>query len=357
MTLTIVFTGGGTAGHVVPNIALIEELQKDNANIHYIGSKGGVEKKMIKALNIPYHEVNTGKLRRYFSWLNFSDPFKIILGICQSYVLLNRLKPDVVFSKGGFVAYPVVIGAWLNRISVVAHESDMTPGLANKLSMPFVTKICLTFAAAKKHIKHSEKVEITGTPIRQQLLHGDASKGRSFCGFNLDKPCLLIVGGSQGAEALNSCVRLALETLCQQYQVIHLCGRGKTDLSLAHHADYRQFEYVDKEMGDLLAAADMVVSRSGANALYELLALHKPHLLIPLSQRVSRGDQVQNARYFQQQGISTVINEEDLTVEMFIDAVDTLFKNKSESIKKIEALGIESATQSILTVLRDLCAK
>jgi UDP-N-acetylglucosamine--N-acetylmuramyl-(pentapeptide) pyrophosphoryl-undecaprenol N-acetylglucosamine transferase len=351
MSLTIVFTGGGTAGHVAPNIALMEDLQKDNANIHYIGSNEGVEKKMITDINIPYYAVNTGKLRRYFSWRNFSDPFKIILGVFQSYRLLHKIKPNVVFSKGGFVAYPVVIGAWLNRIPVVAHESDMTPGLANRLSMPFVTKICLTFAAAKKHLKHPEKAEITGTPIRQQLLHGDASKGLALCGFHKDKPCLLIVGGSQGAEALNACVRLSLATLCEHYQVIHLCGRGKVDPSLVNHPDYYQFDYVDKEMGDLLASADVVVSRAGANALYELLALHKPHLLLPLSQRVSRGDQVQNARYFQQQGISTVINEDELTQELFIDAINDIFRNKSDSIKKIKALGIESATKSIVSIL------
>ena len=353
MTQKIVLTGGGTAGHVTPNIALIEELQREGWQIDYVGSKDGIEQAMITAINIPYHAVSSGKLRRYFSWKNFFDPLKILLGIGQAYWLLRRLNPDIVFSKGGFVAFPVVVGAWLNRIHVVAHESDMSPGLANRLSFPFVNKICITFAAAKKHFKQQEKVEITGTPIRQELLNGDKDKGLALCGFNHDKPCLLVVGGSQGAHTMNISVRQSLDKLCQRFQVIHLCGKGKVDASLIGHTGYCQFEYAHETLADLFAASEIVISRAGANALYEILALAKPHVLIPLSERVSRGDQVQNARYFQQCGISVVISEETLTGDLLLASVDDVFAHRIDIIKKIKELAIESATMKIIAIIKE----
>lgn len=353
MNPRIIMTGGGTAGHVTPNIALIEVLQREGWQIDYVGSADGVEKTMITAINIPYHAVSSGKLRRYFSWRNFFDPFRILWGVVQAYCLMRKLKPDVVFSKGGFVAFPVVVGARLNRIPIIAHESDMSPGLANRLSFPFVNKICVTFAAAKKHFKQQEKVAVTGTPIRQQLFNGKKANGLARCGFNDEKPCLLVVGGSQGANVMNTCVRQALDKLCQQFQVIHLCGKGKVDHSLATRVGYRQFEYANEELADLFAASELVVSRSGANSLYEILALAKPHVLIPLSQKVSRGDQVQNARYFQQQGISVVVNEEALTPETLLAAIDEVIANRATIISKIKALTIESATMKIIDVIKE----
>ncbi len=349
----IVLTGGGTAGHVTPNIALIELLQQEKWEINYVGSAEGVEKAMITAIDIPYHAVSTGKLRRYFSWKNFFDPFNILLGLWQAYILLRKLKPDVVFSKGGFVAFPVVVGAWLNRIPVVAHESDISPGLANRLSFPFVNKICVTFAAAKKHFKRQENVEVTGTPIRQELFKGNKDKGLTLCGFNDSKPCLLVVGGSQGANSLNVCVRQALPSLLEHFQVIHLCGKGKLDKPLIGQVGYCQFEYANQELADLFAASELIVSRAGANALYEILALHKPHVLIPLSQRVSRGDQVQNARYFQQQGISMVVNEEELTPGSLLVAITEVRNNSCEIINKINSLGIDSASAKIVDVIKE----
>lgn len=353
MNPKIVFTGGGTAGHVTPNIALIDALLCDGWGINYVGSPDSVEQAMITAINIPYHVVSSGKLRRYFSWKNFLDPLRIVLGIGQAYRLLRNLNPDVVFSKGGFVAFPVVVGAWLNRIPIVAHESDMSPGLANRLSFPFVNKICVTFAAAKKHFKQQKKVEVTGTPIRQQLFNGNRANGLSLCGFNNDKPCLLVIGGSQGANAMNTCVRLALDSLCQRFQVIHLCGKGKVDNAYINKADYCQFEYANEELADFFAASELVISRAGANALYELLALVKPHVLIPLSQKVSRGDQVQNAHYFQQQGISVVLSDETLTPETLLTAVDEVSTHRAEIIKKIKALAIDSATMRIVAVIKE----
>jgi len=352
MAHKIVLTGGGTAGHVTPNIALIEALQHEGWQIDYIGSDG-IEKNMIQSLNIPFYAVASGKLRRYFSWKNFFDPLKIVLGILQSYFLLRKLKPDIVFSKGGFVAFPIIVGAWLNRIPSVAHESDMTPGLANRLSFPFVDKICVTFSAATKHFKNQTKVAVTGTPVRQALFAGDKQRGLVRCQFNDKKPCLLIIGGSLGANALNACVRQALQELSERFQIIHLCGRGKLDPSLDKYPGYCQFEYANEELADFFAASQVVVSRSGANSLYEILVLAKPHVLIPLSRRASRGDQIHNARYFQQQGISLVIEEETLTPERLCAVVMDAHAHEQAIIDKIKALRIESATEKVMHVIKE----
>lgn len=353
MNKRIVLTGGGSAGHVTPNIALVAPLQTNGFVVDYIGAANGVEKQMIGAISIPFHSIRSGKLRRYFSWQNFIDPFNVLCGIMQSYILLRRLQTDVVFSKGGFVALPVVIAAWLRRIPVIAHESDLTPGLANRLSFPFVQKICVTFLAAKKHFKRLDKVIVTGTPIRQELFLGDKEQGRELCGFHANKPCLLVMGGGQGSSVINQALREALDRLCEKFQVIHLCGPGKLDKSLCKRKDYIQFEYANAELPHLLALSDIVVSRSGANSLYELLALKKPHVLIPLSAKASRGDQIQNANYFKQQEISLVIEEEKLTANLLLDFIEKALANSTEIIKKIDALQIESATNKIVQLLKE----
>ncbi|ASQ46378.1 undecaprenyldiphospho-muramoylpentapeptide beta-N-acetylglucosaminyltransferase [Legionella clemsonensis] len=353
MSPRIVFTGGGTAGHVTPNLALIEILQKNNWQIDYIGSEEGVEKNMIGVLDIPYHAISSGKLRRYFSWQNFSDPLKILWGIGQAYYLLRKLKTEIVFSKGGFVAFPVVVAAWLHRIPVIAHESDMTPGLANRLSFPFVDKICVTFAAAKKHFKKQQKVEVTGTPIRSQLFNGSKKKGLSLCGFTTEKPCILVMGGSLGSVLLNRTLRETLSAICEHFQIIHLCGKGKIDDALLNKEGYCQFEYANEELADLFAASDLVISRAGANALCEILALGKPHVLIPLSAKVSRGDQIQNANYFKEQGISVVVEEEALTSHSLLMAINDVNQHKEEIVAKIKALHVESAALKIIALIKE----
>lgn len=350
----IVFTGGGTAGHVTPNIALIESFPKEHWQMTYIGSPDGVEKSMIESIGVPYHAVKSGKLRRYFSLKNFIDPLNVFIGIAQSYFLLRKIKPNVVFSKGGFVALPVVIGAFLNRIPVIAHESDISPGLANRLSFPFVDKICVTFDAAKSHFKRADKVVVTGTPIRKQLFDGDKQRGLALSGLRQDKPCILIVGGSQGSTVLNLAVRNALSQLTAHFQVIHLCGKGKLDVSLNQQIDYFQLEYANQELPDLLAASDVVISRSGANALYEILALAKPHVLIPLPLTVSRGDQIQNAAYFQNQGISTVLEDNSLSPEKLLTAVNGVFANRDVLTKRMRALNIQSATDRITALIKKI---
>lgn len=353
MSPSIVFTGGGTAGHVTPNLALISNFKRDGWTINYIGSAQGIEKAMIESINIPFHPISSGKLRRYFSFKNILDPFKILAGIIQSFCLFYKLKPDVVFSKGGFVAFPVVVGAWLNRIPVIAHESDMSPGLANKLSFPFVNKICLTFDAGKKQFKQQEKIEVTGTPIRTQLFQGNKTRGLELCGFNDQKACLLVIGGSLGAGSINNSIRSGLERLTQQFQIIHLCGKGKIDHSLTKITGYCQLEYANEELAHLFAASSIVISRAGANSLYEILALGKPHILIPLSAKVSRGDQIQNARYFHDLAISVVIQDELLNAERLVTALQEVVANQQEIKNKIKALNITSAEDRIVAIIKE----
>lgn len=353
MNTRIVFTGGGTAGHVTPNLALIEAVKAEDWHIDYIGSQDGVEKNMINSIGISYHAISSGKLRRYFSWRNFMDPFHVLAGIWQSYFILRRLKADVVFSKGGFVAFPVVFAAWLNRIPVIAHESDLSPGLANRLSFPFVNKICVTFSVARTHFKNQEKVIVTGTPVRAELFKGDKERGLSLCGFSAEKPCLLVMGGSLGSISLNRIVREILPRLNEKYQVIHLCGKGKLDAALQNHAEYCQFEYANEELPDLYAASDLVVSRAGANSLYEILALGKPHVLVPLSARVTRGDQIQNADHFARQHISVVVDDDSLSSQDLLAAIEEAGERREEIITAIKALGIASATSQIITLIKE----
>ena len=239
----IVLTGGGTAGHVTPNIAMIPRLKELGYKISYIGSYEGIEKKLIEELGIPYYGISSGKLRRYFDVKNFTDPFRVVKGFMEAKKLMKDLKPDVVFSKGGFVTVPVVIAASRKKIPTFIHESDMTPGLANKICIPFATKVCCNFPETVSHLPE-EKAVLTGTPIRQELLTGSREKGLEFTGFSPDKPVILIIGGSLGAAAVNQAVRAVLPELLQDFQVIHLCGKGKIDDSLEGTPGYVQYEYI-----------------------------------------------------------------------------------------------------------------
>jgi UDP-N-acetylglucosamine--N-acetylmuramyl-(pentapeptide) pyrophosphoryl-undecaprenol N-acetylglucosamine transferase len=349
----LVFTGGGTAGHVTPNLALIHVLASEY-DIQYIGSNTGVERKLVEAEGITYHAVQSGKLRRHFSLKTALTPFKLLLGVFQSYWLIRKLKPKLLFSKGGFVALPVVIGAWLNRVPVIAHESDLSPGLANKLSFPFVNTVCVTFDAGKNYFKNSglDKVRVTGTPIRPELLQGNREAGLAQCGFNTAKPCVLVIGGSQGAQVLNNCIREQLDDLCTRFNIIHLCGAGKLDTGLLGRTDYFQLEYANQELPNLFAACDIILSRAGANALYEILALEKPHVLVPLSRRYSRGDQIDNARYFQEKGVSVVLDEEKMTSSDVRDALDDVYARRDLIISEIKTLEIKSATETLVDLIR-----
>lgn len=344
----IVLTGGGTAGHVTPNIALLPSLKKLSYEVEYIGSYHGIERDLIESLGIPYHGISSGKLRRYLDVKNLSDPFKVIKGLGQSFRILGRLKPDIVFSKGGFVSVPVVFAAKMRRIPVIIHESDITPGLANKLAIPAAKKVCCNFPETLKYLP-SEKAVLTGSPIRQELLRGNAQTARSYCHFQGKKPVLLIIGGSTGSKVINDAIRALLPALLKNYQIIHLCGKGNVDEGLIHTEGYAQFEYVSDQLKDMFALADIVVSRAGANAICELLALHKPNILIPLSAAASRGDQILNAKSFEKQGFSYVLQEEKLTDATLLEAITQVTENKATYI---QAMKKSSQMDSIPTITR-----
>lgn len=333
---TILFTGGGSAGHVTPNLAIIERVLSEGWRVVYAGSAKGIERSLIEKQRLPYFVVATGKLRRYFSWQNFFDLLRIPLGIFQAALLCRSLRPRIVFSKGGFVAFPIVVGAWLNRVPVIAHESDLTPGLANRLSFPFARRICVTFSQCAHSFRRRDKVVVTGSPIREGLLAGDAAEGLRCCGFAGEKPVLLVLGGGLGASSINRTVRNLLPGLLKTWQVVHLRGHGKLDPELEELPGYCQFEYLNEELAHVLACAEMVISRAGANSIYELIALCKPHILIPLSKKASRGDQVVNARYFEERGLSLVIEEETLTEEVLALALEELDQKKAELKRRLQ---------------------
>lgn len=347
----IILTGGGTAGHVTPNLALLPALQKAGYEVRYIGSYQGMERKLIEQAGIPYDGISSGKLRRYFDWKNFSDPFRVLKGCSEARKLLKKYKPDVIFSKGGFVAVPVVLAAKHYKIPVIIHESDMTPGLANKICIPSAAKICCNFPETMKYLP-ADKAVLTGSPIREELLKGDRTSGLSYAHLSSDKPVLLVIGGSLGSVAVNKAVRAILPRLLNHYQVIHICGKGNLEESLIGTEGYVQYEYVDAPLKHLFAAADLVISRAGANSICELLALRKPNLLIPLSASASRGDQILNANSFEKQGFSKVLEEEALSEDTLYHAVENLYQNRQTYIHAMEQSQLNHAVTSIMELIQ-----
>ena len=351
MSKKIVLTGGGTAGHVTPNIALLPSLKAAGYEIWYIGSYNGIEERLIKEQNIPYYGIDSGKLRRYFDWKNFSDPLRVIHGYAQAKKILSRLKPDVVFSKGGFVSVPVVRAASALHIRTIIHESDMTPGLANRLAIPAADKVCCSFPETLKYLPEGKAV-LSGSPIRQELLTGERGNALKLLHWeNSSKPTLLVIGGSQGSVAINNALRSDLDELLKEFRIIHLCGKGNLDSSLDGREGYVQFEYIQDELKDLFALADLVLSRAGANSICELLALRKPNLLIPLSAAASRGDQILNADSYKKQGYSMVLKEEDLTPESLLSALRQLNADRETYRAAMEKSSQSSAIDIIMGLI------
>lgn len=356
MSKKIVLTGGGSAGHVTPNIALIPALKKKGYDIYYIGSYNGIEKRLIADYGIPYYGIATGKLRRYFDAKNFSDPFRVMKGFGEAKKILKEIQPDVVFSKGGFVSVPVVKAAKACKIPFVLHESDMTPGLANKLCIPGATKVCCNFPETIEKLP-ADKAVLTGTPIREELMQGKAEDGKKLCGFTDDKPVLMIIGGSLGAQSVNETVRYALPRLLPDFNVVHICGKEKMDNLKLSVPGYKQFEYVKEDLKDIFAMADVVVSRAGANSICELLALRKPNILIPLSTKSSRGDQILNAESFKKQGFSIVIDNDELDEDILVESVFDMYENKDKFIENMVKNSQESATNTIVDVIEKIVNK
>ena len=349
----IVLTGGGTLGHVTPHLSLIPHLQKAGYEIHYIGTEKGMEAEKIQSVpGVTYHAVKSGKLRRYFSWQNFTDPFRVIAGVFQSAALMGKIKPDVVFSKGGFVAVPVVFGAWMNRIPVVCHESDLTPGLANKLCKPFAKKIATTFPECAEAL--GAKAEMTGTPLRPELFHGSRAKGLSLLHFDGSKPILLMMGGSSGAQAVNKALREALPELLPQFDVAHLCGKGNLDASLEGTPGYTQIEMLSAELPDALACTDLVLSRAGSNALCEFQALCKPMLLIPYPRGASRGDQILNAQSLEKRGLCRVLLQENMTASTLVSALRSTWNDREQLTAAMEAAPPADGTQRVLELIEEV---
>ncbi|MDD6073476.1 MAG: undecaprenyldiphospho-muramoylpentapeptide beta-N-acetylglucosaminyltransferase [Otoolea sp.] len=347
----IILTGGGTAGHVTPNLALLPALQKEGFEIRYIGSYNGIERRLIEEAGIPYDGISSGKLRRYFDVKNFSDPLRVLKGYAESLKLIRKYKPDVLFSKGGFVAVPVVLAAKHYKVPVIIHESDMTPGLANKICIPSAKKVCCNFPETLKYLPE-DKAVLTGSPIREELLSGDRLSGLQYAHLSADLPVILVIGGSLGSVTVNQAVRSILPELLKKFQVIHICGKGNLDESLIGTKGYVQYEYVDKPLRHLFAAADLVISRAGANSICEILALRKPNILIPLSAAASRGDQILNAKSFAAQGFSTLLQEEDLTAETLRRAIDDTYQNRQTFIDKMAESHLNNAIETIMGLIR-----
>lgn len=333
----IAFTGGGTVGHVSVNLSLIPTALEKEHQVFYIGSKNGIEREMIESQisNIKYYPISSGKLRRYLSFENAKDVFKVLKGILDARRVLKKEKPDLLFSKGGFVSVPVVIAARSLNIPTIIHESDLTPGLANKISLKFSKKIYTTFEDTLKYLP-KDKADFVGATIREDLKEGNQQKGYEITGFDSDKKVLLVMGGSLGSKKLNDIIRENLEALLHDYQIIHLTGHGLVDESYKQKG-YIQYEFVKEELTHLLSITDTVVSRAGSNAIYEFLTLRIPMLLIPLGLDQSRGDQIDNAKYFESKGYGKMIPEDQLTQFKLLEQLKQIESHRNDIIHQMES--------------------
>ncbi|HGN7158986.1 TPA: undecaprenyldiphospho-muramoylpentapeptide beta-N-acetylglucosaminyltransferase [Staphylococcus aureus] len=333
----IAFTGGGTVGHVSVNLSLIPTALSQGYEALYIGSKNGIEREMIESQlpEIKYYTISSGKLRRYISLENAKDVFKVLKGILDARKVLKKEKPDLLFSKGGFVSVPVVIAAKSLNIPTIIHESDLTPGLANKIALKFAKKIYTTFEETLNYLP-KEKADFIGATIREDLKNGNAHNGYQLTGFNENKKVLLVMGGSLGSKKLNSIIRENLDALLQQYQVIHLTGKGLKDAQVKK-SGYIQYEFVKEDLTDLLAITDTVISRAGSNAIYEFLTLRIPMLLVPLGLDQSRGDQIDNANHFADKGYAKEIDEEQLTAQILLQELNEMEQERTRIINNMKS--------------------
>lgn len=346
----IIMTGGGTAGHVTPNLALVPLLKENGYEIFYIGSYTGIEKKLVEDAGITYYGISSGKLRRYHDWKNFTDPFRVIKGFSEANQLMKHIQPDVVFSKGGFVSVPVVMAAARQHIPAIIHESDMTPGLANKLAIPFASKVCCNFPETMQYLPDGKAVH-TGSPIRKELFSGNREAGLAFTGFSADKPVILIMGGSIGSRFINNAVWASLDTLLEKFQIVHLVGKGNINNDLVGRTGYQQYEFISEQLNDIFAMTDLMISRAGANSISEILALKIPNILIPLSAAASRGDQILNAESYKKQGFSTVLQEEELTGELLVSSVEDVYARRDEIKEKMASSKLLDANNTILNLI------
>ncbi|MCL2059551.1 MAG: undecaprenyldiphospho-muramoylpentapeptide beta-N-acetylglucosaminyltransferase [Oscillospiraceae bacterium] len=357
---SIILTGGGSAGHVMPNLILLPALFADGWDVHYIGSRDGIEATLARRDGVTYHAVATGKLRRYFDVKNIVDPFRVLAGICQSLFLVAKIRPRVIFSKGGFVAVPVVLGGRLMGAPVVIHESDLTQGLANRICAPFASRICMSFEKTMGALSGGarKRALYTGAPVRPELCDGDEAEGLRLCGFDGEKPVLLVIGGSQGSESLNRIVRSALPELLETWQVAHICGRGGADDGYRDKKGYAQFEFAGPELAHLYRISRAAVSRAGSNVIFELLKLKIPSVLIPLPLTASRGDQILNAQEFERSGFCLALDEEAAkTGHNLLEALDRLEADRGRIERAMEAARSSDSAGLILEAIYSAAKK
>ncbi len=352
----ILLTGGGTAGHATPNIALIPTLEKDGHTVIYIGTKNGIERELVEKTGVKYFPISAGKLRRYISAENIKDIFRVFKGYREAKGIIKAEKPDIVFSKGGFVTVPVVYAASSLNIPVVIHESDMTPGLANKLCIKKAKKICVSFETTKENIK-ADKCVLTGLPVRNELFCGSREKGLDFLKFDGKKQVLMIIGGSLGAQAVNEAVDNELDGLLDMFDIAHIRGKGKLNPACDSKPGYRQFEYLAEELTDVMAAADAVLSRAGANVIFELLALKKPMLLVPLPIDSSRGDQILNAEHFRSKGFAHVIEQSSLKNGTLKAALGELLKDADNMRAAMSQSNMNNGAKNVIDVIYSVMEK
>lgn len=345
---SIVLCGGGTAGHVMPNVALLKHLQKHFKKIYYIGSVNGIEKDIIKEYPfVKYYPITTVKFIRSFNLKNLLIPFKLLKGYYQSKKILKQIKPDIIFSKGGYVSVPVTFAGKKLKIPVVAHESDFNLGLANKLILKNCTKMCCSFKHTAETLK--DKGVFTLSPVRDSLFLGNKEKAKQECKFINNNPTILVIGGSLGAKAINDCVFNVAKDLVKKYNVIHVVGKGNINKNI-NFKNYYQIEFCSN-IENFFALADLVVSRAGSNAINEFLVLNKPMLLIPLPKGNSRGDQVLNAKYFEENGFAYVLEQENLTEKTLLKEIDKLQLNSNKIKQNQSKFKGKNGTDNVLKVI------
>lgn len=325
----MLLSGGGTAGHVLPHTAVVEalrrELKQEPLELLYVGSAHGIERTLVERWGWPYATIPVGKLRRYWDWRHITDPFKIVAGFFKSLWIVRRFRPEVMFSKGGYVSVPVMLAAWCWRVPIVLHDSDTRPSLTTRWMGRLAKTVCLAHPEASKRLSQrmQQKIVVTGLPLRSEIFEGDKARARTLTGLRGTTPVLLVMGGSLGAESLNKVVEQALPKLLETHQVIHLSGPGKQNPDLRKNPPkgYVTFEYLEEALPDVYALADVVLTRGGANALAELEALGKSLIIVPLGTEASHGDQVENARRLESMNRAQVIPQDRCTTEVLMKAL------------------------------------
>ncbi|MDR2758455.1 MAG: undecaprenyldiphospho-muramoylpentapeptide beta-N-acetylglucosaminyltransferase [Spirochaetaceae bacterium] len=354
--IQIAFTGGGSGGHIYPGLAVAGCLQRQGpCRIFWIGSSGGIDRSIVEQGGIEFFGIPSGKFRRYFSFRNFLDVFKVLAGFFAARKILKREKPDLLFSKGGFVSVPPCLAAASLGIPLCTHESDLSPGLATRINTRFAQRIFTAYenTAAFLSRKYKDRIRLTGNPIRPEFSKADAARGRAFLGINEGERILLVLGGSQGAREINDLVRSCLAELTGPYVVVHQTGQ-RTSWDLAPSERYRPYPYFTEEMPQILAASELVLGRSGAGTIWECAALGRPMVLIPLSGSGTRGDQVENARFFEKAGAAAVLSGGEVSPKALVETVLSIAGDEEKRAAMVRASAKIGAQDGAASIVREM---